>query len=361
MTDVILFHHAQGLTPGVRQFGDELRAAGHRVTVPDLYAGRTFATVAEGVAHAREIGFDTVLERGRQAVEGLPEELVYAGFSLGVMPAQMLAQTRPGARGALFFHGCLPISEFGDGTWPPGVQLQIHAMDRDPYFVGEGDVEAARELVAKVHGSRLFLYPGDQHLFTDSSLPAYDPVASGLLKQRVLAFLALLGREEPGPQGGELELLEQYLDLQRQTILAKIEGLDRDGMAMRLPTSSLCLGGILYHLALVEESWMLSRFSGRELGEPWAGVDFEADPEWEFRTGGELEPEAVRQRYGEACERSRRVVAQATGPDQLSALPRWDGRHFSLRWVLLHLIEETARHIGHADLLREAIDGSVGE
>jgi dienelactone hydrolase/uncharacterized damage-inducible protein DinB len=362
MTDVILFHHAQGLTEGVRQFAEDLRAAGHRVTVPDLYEGQTFPTVAEGVAHAQEIGFDTVLERGRQAAEGLPEKLVYAGFSLGVMPAQMLAQTRPGANGALLFHGCLPTSEFRDGSWPrSGVPLQIHAMDRDPYFVDEGDLEAARELVGKVHGAKLFLYPGDQHLFADSSLSSYDEAAARLLLQRVLAFLALLGRREPEHVGADLELLEQFLDLQRQTMLAKTAGLDRDAMAQRLPSSTLSLGGLLYHLALVEESWMEVQFLGSELPEPWSEVDFHSDPEWEFRTGGELDPEAVRQRYREACERSRQAVARAGDPDQPSAKPHFDGRPFSLRWVLLHLIEETARHIGHADLLREAIDGSVGE
>ncbi len=361
MTDVILFHHAQGLTAGVRQFADELRAEGHRVTVPDLYEGHTFPTVAEGVAYAREIGFDTILERGRQAVQGLPDKLVYAGFSLGVMPAQMLAQTRPGASGALLFHGCLPAAEFGDGVWPPGVQLQIHAMEQDPYFADEGDLQAARELVAKVHGAELFLYPGDQHLFTDSSLSAYEPVAARLLLQRVLAFLALVGRSEPEPQGEELELLEMFLDLQRQTMLAKAAGLDRSAMGQRLPSSTLTMGGLLYHLALVEEAWMEVRFCAREMPLPWSQVDFESDPEWEFRTGAELDPEAVRRRYREACERSRRIVDEATGPDQLSASPRWDGRPFSLRWVLLHLFEETARHIGHADLLREAIDGSVGE
>jgi dienelactone hydrolase/uncharacterized damage-inducible protein DinB len=361
MSDVILFHHAQGLTEGVRQFAEDLRAAGHRVTVPDLYAGQSFPTVAEGVAHAQEIGFDTILERGRQAVEGLPEKLVYAGFSLGAMPAQMLAQTRAGANGALLLHGCVPASEFGDGSWPRGVPLQIHAMERDPYFVDGGDLEAARELVGKVDGARLFLYPGDQHLFADSSLPSYEEGAARLLLQRVLVFLALVGRQEPEHGDGDLKLLEQFLDLQRQTMLAKTAGLDRDAMAQRLPSSTLSLGGLLYHLALVEESWMEVRFLGSELREPWSEVDFGADPEWEFRTGGELDPEAVRQRYREACERSRQVVTQASGPDQFSAKPHFDGRPFSLRWVLLHLIEETARHIGHADLLREAIDGSVGE
>ena len=361
MSDVILFHHAQGLTEGVLHFAEELRASGHRVTVPDLYEGRTFATVEEGVAHAREIGFDTVLERARQAAETLPEGLVYAGFSLGAMAAQMLAQSRPGAHGALLFHGCVPPTEFGDGSWPPGVGLQIHAMDHDPYFVDEGDEEAARELVSRVHGSRLYLYPGNQHLFADRSLASFDPAAARLLMQRVLAFLALAGREEPDTQEAELKMLEGYLALQRQTILAKTAGLDREGMARCLPTSSLSLGGLVYHLALVEESWMEVRYAGRELPDPWRVVDFDADPEWEFRTGGELEPELVRQRYREAGERTHRVIAEAGGPDHLSAMPAHNGRPFSLRWILLNLIEETARHIGHADLIREAIDGSIGE
>ena len=361
MAEVIVFHHAQGLTPGVRQFADDLAAAGHRVRVPDLYDGRTFPTIAEGVAHARTIGFETIVDRARKAVEGLPGALVYVGCSLGVMPAQMLAQTRKGAKGAVLLHACLPHSEFGDGSWPAGVRVQVHAMDRDPYFMDEEDVIAARELVAKVRGAQLFLYPGDQHLFTDSSLPAYDMQASRLVVQRVLAFLALLSRDEPEPAGQDLVLLERFLDLQRQTMLAKTAGLDKDGMARRIPNSSLSLGGLLYHLALVEESWMEERFAGGTLRQPWSEVDFDSDPEWEFRTSVEVDPDALRLRYQQACQRSRQVVASASGPDQLSALPLRDGRPFSLRWVLLNLIEETARHLGHADLLREAIDGSIGE
>lgn len=187
MAEVLLFHHAQGLTPGVASFADELRAAGHVVHVPDLYDGRTFDSVDEGVAHAREVGFDTIGERGRAAAEGLPNELVYAGFSLGAMPAQMLAQTRPGARGALLFHAAIPPSEFG-GSWPPGVPLQIHIMEDDEW--AEEDLPAARELVETVDGAELFLYPGDRHLFADSSLPEYDEYSTMLLKQRVFAFLA---------------------------------------------------------------------------------------------------------------------------------------------------------------------------
>ena len=192
MAEVLLFHHAHGLTPGVVAFADVLRAAGHTVHTPDLYAGRTFATVQEGVAHAQEIGFGEVIGRGVAAAEGLPAELVYAGFSLGVLPTQALAQNRPGARGALLLHAAVPVSEFGP-AWPSGVPVQVHGMDADPFFVDEGDLEAARALVAEAgeHGeAELFLYPGDRHLFADSSLPDYDEAAATLLLERVLAFLA---------------------------------------------------------------------------------------------------------------------------------------------------------------------------
>jgi dienelactone hydrolase len=188
MAEVVLFHHAQGLTPGIVAFADELRAAGHVVHTPDVYEGRTFATVEEGVAHAREVGFQEVFDRGVRAAEGLPAEVVYAGFSLGVMPAQSLAQTRPGARGALLFHACVPVSEFGSG-WPAEVPVQVHGMERDPYFADEGDLDAARALVAEAKEGELFVYPGEQHLFADSSLASYDADAAALLTRRVLDFL----------------------------------------------------------------------------------------------------------------------------------------------------------------------------
>jgi dienelactone hydrolase len=189
MAEVLLFHHAQGLTSGVVAFADDLRAAGHTVHTPDLYAGRTFATLEEGVAHARELGFGNVTEAGVQAAEGLPEALVYAGFSLGVGPAQKLAQTRPGARGALLFHAGYEPTEYGP-SWPAEVPVQIHAMADDPEFNNEWDLPAARALVAAAADAEMFLYPGDQHLFADRSLPAYDPEATALMTRRVLDFLA---------------------------------------------------------------------------------------------------------------------------------------------------------------------------
>jgi uncharacterized damage-inducible protein DinB len=168
-------------------------------------------------------------------------------------------------------------------------------------------------------------------------------------------------RIDPDPGGTELGLLGQYLDYQRETVLLKSDGLTREQLARKLPPSGLTLGGLLYHLALVEEDWMEVRFLGRPSRDPWAGVDWETDPDWEFRTAADLEPEQLRQRYRDACDRSRQVLFHATGPDQLSAQPLRNGRSFSLRWVLLHLLEETGRHAGHADFLREAIDGTVGE
>ena len=191
MAEVVLFHHAQGLTPGVVAFADELRAAGHTVHTPDLFDGRTFDDIPSGMTFVREVGFQEMMARGERAVADLPAAVVYAGFSLGVVVAQMLAQTRPGARGALLFYACVPVSEFGS-AWPAGVPVQVHGMDADPFFVGEGDIDAARELVAEAENGELFLYPGDQHYFADSSLPSYDPEATKLLTQRVLAFLAAL-------------------------------------------------------------------------------------------------------------------------------------------------------------------------
>src|SRR5918996_3580181 len=128
MAELLLFHHAQGLTAGCRSFADDLRGAGHVVHLPDLYDGKSFADLGAGIAYAKEVGFDTILERGRLAAESLPNEIVYGGFSLGAMPAQMLAQTRPGAKGAVLLHAAIPLSEFG-GSWPQGVPLQIHTME----------------------------------------------------------------------------------------------------------------------------------------------------------------------------------------------------------------------------------------
>lgn len=191
MAELLLFHHAQGLTSGMHAFADDLRAVGHVVHMPDLFDGLTFASIQAGMAHIEAMGFDAMRERGVRCADDLPANLVYAGFSFGVLPAQQLAQTRAGARGALLFYSCLPVSgQWAFGPWPRGVPVQIHGMDADPVFVGEGDVDAAREIVETAEDAELFLYAGDQHYFADNSLPSYDAAAARLLTQRVLAFLA---------------------------------------------------------------------------------------------------------------------------------------------------------------------------
>jgi len=188
MAEILLFHHAQGQTEGFLAFADELRAAGHVVHAPDLYDGKTFAELADGVAYAEQVGFDVIIQRGAAAAEDLPAEIVYAGFSLGALPAQMLAQTRPGAKGALLLHGCVPTSAF-ETPWPDGVPLQIHTMDADEWV----ELDVAHVLVEEIESAELFLYPGDGHLFADSSLSDFDQEAAGLLKERTLAFLEAVG------------------------------------------------------------------------------------------------------------------------------------------------------------------------
>jgi dienelactone hydrolase len=196
MAEVVLFHHVQGLTDGMLAFAGELRAGGHTVHAPDLFDGERPATIDDGIALVQSIGDEVLSERVDRAVAGLPEGLVYAGFSLGAATAQRLAQTRPGARGALLYVGCLPISgEWAVGPWPDGVPVQIHGMDKDPFFALEGDIDAARELVETVGPGlgELFVYPGDRHLFADSSLPSYDADATALVVQRSRDFLDRAG------------------------------------------------------------------------------------------------------------------------------------------------------------------------
>lgn len=188
---VLLFHHALGLTPGCLAFADELRAAGHTVYAPDLYDGNTFSDLSDGVGYVNQIGFETIVERARVAAEALPNELVYAGFSLGVVPAQKLAQTRPGAKGAVLCHSFVPPSMFGV-PWPSGLPAQIHMMEADEWVVRDGDLEAAREFTESVEGVELFLYQGERHLFADRGLPDYDGAAADLLKERVLGFLTTI-------------------------------------------------------------------------------------------------------------------------------------------------------------------------
>ena len=196
MAEVVLFHHVQGVTDGVQAFADQLRAGGHIVHTPDLFDGERPPTIDDGVALTRAIGDEVLSERADRAVADLPAGLVYAGFSFGAATAQRLAQTRAGARGALLYESCLPITgEWAIGRWPAGVPVQIHGMDKDPFFALEGDIDAARELVEIVGSelAELFVYPGDDHLFTDSSLPSYDADATALVIERSRGLLHRTG------------------------------------------------------------------------------------------------------------------------------------------------------------------------
>jgi len=188
MAEILLFHHVQGLTEGVHRLADELRAGGHVVHTPDFFDGATFTSLDDGFAAMRARGEGAVDAWADALAADLPAEVVYAGISLGVMSAQRLAQTRPGALGAVLLEACVPASEFGTG-WPEGVPVQVHGMEHDPFFGLEGDIDAARELVASVDDGELFVYPGDVHLFTDSSLPSYDEAATALVVERVLGLL----------------------------------------------------------------------------------------------------------------------------------------------------------------------------
>jgi dienelactone hydrolase len=187
MAEVLLLHHAQGLTPGVVALADRLIAAGHVVHTPDVYDGRTFDELSEGLAYLGSIGFQTAQDRGIASAEGLPDDLVYIGLSLGVMAVEQLVLSRPGARAAVFMGSAVRPGEFG-GEWPAGVPVQIHGTEGDPVFVGEGDIDAARDLVRDA-GAELFLYPGDGHLFVDNSLSDYDEDATELFLERVLGLL----------------------------------------------------------------------------------------------------------------------------------------------------------------------------
>lgn len=188
MAEVVLFHHVLGLTAGMHAFADDLRAAGHTVHTPDVFQGSTFASIDEGMAFVQEQGFPELIERAAASADDLPSEVAYIGFSFGVVGAQMLTQTKPGARAGIFCYSCIPADEFG--AWPEGVPAQIHAMDRDPFFVDEEDVHAANALVSSVSDAELFLYAGSDHYFADKTLPTYDPVAAELLMSRVLTLLA---------------------------------------------------------------------------------------------------------------------------------------------------------------------------
>ncbi len=369
MTEIVLFHHAQGLTPGIVAFADELRRAGHIVHTPDLYDGHTFDTLEEGVGYAQRVGFDTITEQGVHAAEALPAAVVYAGFSLGVGPAQQLAQTRAGARGALLLSACLPRSEFGS-SWPNGVPVQIHAMEHDPEFDNGWDLPAARAIVDEAREAELFLYPGDQHLFADSSLASYDADAAALLTDQVVRFLDRLrqldeyGRPEPPLAADEITTLLGFLDYQRATLEWKTRGLDTAGLRATVGASSITLGGLLKHIAKVEDYWFSQRLRGKDMASRWVTAEWDADHDWDWHPAAEENYEQLHELWQETMTHSRKMVDEALAEGGLGTLARqpWpNGESPSLRWIVVHMIEEYARHNGHADLIRESVDGETGE
>jgi uncharacterized damage-inducible protein DinB len=172
------------------------------------------------------------------------------------------------------------------------------------------------------------------------------------------------GRLEPPPAVSETETLTGFLDYQRATLAWKCAGLDSGGLSTQAAASSMTLGGILKHMALVEDGWFSRCLLGREYHSPWDTVDWEADRDWEWHTAARDSPQELREIWQEAVHRSRSLLDDALtrgGLDQLAQRTWPDGRAPSLRWILCHMIEEYARHNGHADLIRESIDGQTGE
>jgi len=191
MVDVLLFHHSLGQTPAFEWFADRLRGAGHSVTTPDLFEGRTFETIDAGMGNVESIGFEHLIERGVRSADASPSAVVYVGISMGVLSAQKLAQTKPGALGAVFISSCVPTEYFSDG-WPSSVPVRIYGMDADPIFVDEGDIDAARQIVATAPDAELITYPGHEHLLVQVTPPASDDAAANAVVAAVLAFLVEL-------------------------------------------------------------------------------------------------------------------------------------------------------------------------
>lgn len=183
MPEILLFHHAGGLTDGVKSFAQTLRDAGHSVEAPDLFEGRTFTDVRDGVAYAQGLDEDVMAARVAEAVAPLPADLVYGGMSMGAARAAEQVLTRPGARGAFFLYGAIAPS-WWETTWPEGVPSQAHVTEDDEWREPE-----AEEEYVQVPGGELFVYPGAGHLFAEPGHPDYDAEVAALTTKRVLAFL----------------------------------------------------------------------------------------------------------------------------------------------------------------------------
>ena len=203
MAEVVLFHSVLGLRPGVIAAADRLRAAGHAVHAPDLYDGEVFDDLDDGMHKEDALGYQEIARRAREAVAGLPEGLVLAGFSLGAVHAEVLAASRSGALGAVLMHGAVPVEAlkeyFGVDRWPAGVPVQAHYAADDPWVEAEEEVVPLGEAVRGAGAAfEAHAYPGSGHLFADPDLPEYDRTSSEAMWERVLAFL---GRIDARPSG----------------------------------------------------------------------------------------------------------------------------------------------------------------
>jgi dienelactone hydrolase len=188
MAEIVLFHHVCGLTDGVHAFAQTLRDAGHTVHTPDLFEGRTFTDIDDGMAFAESVREDTFAQRAAELVADLPAGVVYGGMSMGAARAAESVLDRPGAKGAFFLYGAVAPSWWG-ATWPAGVPSQAHVSDGDPFR----EPEAEEEYATSVPDAELFVYPGSGHLFAEPGQPGFDERSAALATERVLDFLSRTG------------------------------------------------------------------------------------------------------------------------------------------------------------------------
>jgi dienelactone hydrolase len=188
MAEIVLFHSALGLRPGVLAWADALRADGHTLHTPDLYDGEVFDSLERAVAKRDALGIPELIRRSQAAAAALSANIYYAGFSMGAAPAQLLAVTRPGAKGAFLMHGALPLEALGVSAWPEGVAVELHYMQDDELF----DPTAVDDLEQRIPKTLLHVerYPGSAHLFADPGLPEYDAAAAETMLSRARAFFA---------------------------------------------------------------------------------------------------------------------------------------------------------------------------
>lgn len=374
MTHVVLFHHILGITDGLRRIAADLHALGHSVEIVDLFDGATFDSIDAGMAHLEEVGFESVIDRGADALAADATDVVVVGISLGVLPAQKLVQTHPGVLGAVLIDGAVDAGMFGE--WPVDRPVQIHMVDGDE--LGTEDLVAAQQLAAEPNVS-LTVHSGSGHLVLDSSTAAYDQALATTIVDSLCAFVSgrdqraatgrtvdTVGRIEPPAFGDEAETLLGYLDYQRCILAWKVRGLDAAGMRATTAASTMTLGGLLMHMAYVEDHWSARVLwdHGKNNQPPWDSVDWQADADWEWNQAHVRSPEDIIATWRVSVDRSDQLFRRAVEEFGLGGGGRevWpDGQAPSVRWILAHLIEEYARHIGHADLLREAVDGATGE